>query len=170
MCNVATFIEDLKILSLDSNLTDNQVEEIGIKYVHANFSLHDSFHKPIPFCKTRDGLNVYFKGSTYHILKRNRGGLCRELEKERIERLHWVIPTIEEKVKRVILKKDSLGKDLGERFIPKTKYRIYWIPKYLYMVVLTFDKNGNLLFNTAYPVTEGSTRKMLKRIFLLHRK
>lgn len=90
----------------------------------------------------------------------------RQVEKMRVERLHWIIPTLQEQVKRTTYRKDALGKDLKDGFIPEQLYRIYWIPKYEYLVVLNHDKgNTALSLNTAYRVTEPETREWLLKLF-----
>ena len=157
---------ELKLLRLDSTLTDTQIEEIGKEYVRTHFSLHDQFHKPLPMCKTKDGIEVFFRGTTYHILRCNKGKELRNIEISRIETLHWIIPVIEERANRLVLLREGTGKELGGEFRENLRYRIYWVPKLMYMVLTYYDKRcKSLILLTAYPVTKPKTRWMLRKLF-----
>ena len=59
-----------------------------------------------------------------------------------------------------------MGRDLKPGFTPDLRYRLYWVPKFSYLIVLTFDKSNTVLsLNTAYLVTDSNTHKLLRRLF-----
>lgn len=71
----------------------------------------------------------------------------------RMQRLHWVKVVIEERSWGKLLKDDD-GKKIT-----------YFMPQLMYIVILNFDKNGQLWLNSAYRVTEEYMRKKIEAQF-----
>lgn len=114
------------------------------------FTPKDENGKVGPFCMTSDLKAVrYQRSNDYHFLDRENGdGL-----KLRLERLHWVKPVIEQNV-------------IGENLMHDNgKKRIYYMPQVKYVVILNYDKSGQLWLNSAYKVTERYMRKKMEALF-----
>lgn len=166
---------ELKIIDIPIGSNLDYIENIGRKYIERNFyGKKSDSHQPSHFCRTKDGVWVFFKTVPIKLMGRN-DGHNRVCEKSRVERLHWIKPIIEEETKETVLKTDVEGKILGQmghRAIPGKTYRIYWVPKYKYVVFLISDSNKLKSFNlvSAYIVTKATTRKTLQKLFPIQKK
>jgi hypothetical protein len=157
---------ELIALPIDINLPVDEIENIGTTYISKNLSIKDEHDLPLPFCKTQDGLDVFFRGTAYHLLRRDKNEKYRVIDKTRVERIHWIIPIISGKCKRTIRWVDEMGDNLWKPFRPGVRYRIYWVPKRKHFIVLQYDKNNTaLVLTTSFKVTEDWLRVNLATLF-----
>lgn len=150
-------------------LTDSEIEEWGARYVHEKFCLRDISDKPLQFCKTGDGLWVYFRSGAAKLLGRADGGGFRPGEASRIRRFPWIIPILEGRTVESVEMKEFLGKDINKGCQPGRTYRIYFVRSKMYCVWLTRweSKRGAKSFNlnSAYRIDTLETRQLFDRLF-----
>ena len=160
---------ELKLHTL-SEYSDEDIKRLGERFVRRFFATHDPLSKNlIPFCSTNDGIQVSFSSSSEKILGRKNDLGIREVDKTRVQRIHWIKPILQDTAKGTVCCSDFIGRDMAAWVRTDAKYRIYWIPRKKYVVFLLHivSKKGNTRFNlvSAYRVTEPETRGMLERLF-----
>jgi hypothetical protein len=148
-----------------SNLLE--IDAISRRFVRRLFIKHDSLSKHrIPMCKTTDGIPVFFVGDIYHLLSRDLKQPLRTFETMRAERIHWIVPIIEGRVKSTVHRADGMGEELGDSFRKGERYRVFWVPSCRYQIILKYvSKDTKLNLITAFRVTEPFTRERLDVLF-----
>lgn len=146
---------NLKINPVDPNLTSEELKDIGINRIKLEgFLNRSSDGEKLPFALTHDGIDVYFGGQLDHFfgkdeLKKSNS----EIERDRIERLHWIAPIISGRTKLIGLHEMNNG-----------RYRNYYAVKLNYLVVLERTGKGYSLI-TAYRTNWKGVQEKMQRIF-----
>jgi hypothetical protein len=152
--------------TFNENATPEIMLAYGEQYLGQHLSAHEAEGRPVPFCSTTDHIPVYFFDSAYHFLRRSGGGLLREVDRARIERLHWIRPILTGDAAGVILVRDLTGDEIGRPFRAGREYRVFWLPKRNYVLILDHMRRERAFkVLTAFCIDKPSWRSRYEALF-----
>jgi hypothetical protein len=138
---------ELKIHQFDSAITSDELYQMGEMYIRRFFVKRENGQR-VGFCKLTDGRSVnYSTSNNYHFLDKEN---CGKSMLMRIQRIHWIIPILQETADENILKDDKVGDRI-----------YYYLPQLKYLIMISYEKDYSLWLNTAYRVTDRDIRLKL---------